>query len=246
MQLSRLPVGHGVVESRVEDGSLFHHPVKRTRTTLGYIMIALFGTDRERLILRSEVNSQHRHVQSDSESPVPYDASDPELQLWVAACMFRGLEDAIKILYRSTSPETLDLLYRHCSRFATTLQVPISMWPATRESFESYWAASISLLAVDEATRAYLLQFASLKFLPVPMHRVLGGLHLFVTKGFLPPAFRDTLGLSWTSGDQRRFQLMMSTAALVNRLLPRVLREFPWNIVLWDTRRRLGRGRSFV
>jgi hypothetical protein len=38
MQLSRPPVGHGIVESTVESGSLHAHPIKRTRTTLGYIM----------------------------------------------------------------------------------------------------------------------------------------------------------------------------------------------------------------
>ena len=43
MQLSRLPVGHGVVESTVESGRLDKHPIKRTRTTLSYLMIALGG-----------------------------------------------------------------------------------------------------------------------------------------------------------------------------------------------------------
>jgi len=45
MQLSMLPVGRGVYESTVDSGALHRHPVKRTRTTLGYVMIAMFGTD---------------------------------------------------------------------------------------------------------------------------------------------------------------------------------------------------------
>jgi hypothetical protein len=34
MQLSRLPIGRGVAESRVDSGRLDKHPIKRFRTTL--------------------------------------------------------------------------------------------------------------------------------------------------------------------------------------------------------------------
>ena len=65
MQLSRLPIGHAIVESKVDDGSLSKHPIKRTRTTLAYIMVALFGTEHERGVMRREVSAQHRLVHSD-------------------------------------------------------------------------------------------------------------------------------------------------------------------------------------
>ncbi|HEX3333474.1 MAG TPA: oxygenase MpaB family protein, partial [Acidimicrobiales bacterium] len=48
MQLAQLPVGRGVAESKVDSGSLYKHPLKRARTTFGYVMIAVFGTDAER------------------------------------------------------------------------------------------------------------------------------------------------------------------------------------------------------
>jgi hypothetical protein len=34
--------------------------------------------------------------------------------------------------------------------------------------------------------------------------------------------------------------------AFVNRRLPRPLREFPWNLVEFDTRRRIAQGRSVL
>ena len=246
MQLSRPGVGRGVVESTVEGGSLYHHPVKRTRTTLGYLAIALFGTDAERHYMRGEVGRQHRSVRSAAASPVAYSAFDPELQLWVAACMYRGLEDAVTLLHRSIAPSTLDGLYQRSARFATTLQVPQSSWPADRAEFERYWARSLSEVSMDEATRSLLRGVVSLDFTPAPIRMLLGPTHRIITTGFLPVVFRHELGLTWDARRQRRFDALCRFAVAMNRLLPRPAREFPWNLVLWDTRRRIGRGRPVV
>ncbi|GAA3754836.1 hypothetical protein GCM10022402_36890 [Salinactinospora qingdaonensis] len=53
MQLSHPAVGYGVVESTVESGQLFRHPVKRTRTTLTYLVVAMLGTDEERKLFNA-------------------------------------------------------------------------------------------------------------------------------------------------------------------------------------------------
>ena len=107
MQLSRLPIGHGVAESRVTSGALTHRPIKRIRTTLGYILVALLGDDEARSTVRREVNRQHRGVHSRPEDTVHYDAFDADLQLWVAACMYRGALDAIAFIYGPPSDELL-------------------------------------------------------------------------------------------------------------------------------------------
>jgi uncharacterized protein (DUF2236 family) len=246
MQLSLLPVGHGIAESTVESGSLYRHPIKRTRTTLGYVMITLFGTDHERSVIRSEVNRQHQFVRSANDSPVAYSAFDPALQLWVAACMYRGLEESVRFLHGPQPPETLDELYRESSRFATTLQVPEAMWPGDRAAFETYWNDAVQHIAMDEVTRSYLLGLASLTFLPSPISFALGAVHRFITAGFLPAPFRDELGLDWGPRRQRVFNVLTRSLAAVNRRLPRPIREFPWNLSLWDARRRIRRGRPFV
>jgi uncharacterized protein (DUF2236 family) len=246
MQLSRLPIGRAIVESKVDDGSLSKHPIKRTRTTLAYIMIALFGTEHERAVLRREVNAQHSQVHSDPEDAVAYDAFDTDLQLWVAACMFRGVVDAVTFLMEPVDDERFVALLRYCAPFATTLQVSESRWPHDRAAFEAYWAASVHEVRMDDVTRDYLRGVASLAFLPTPLARVFGPGHRFITVGFLPSPFREELGLPWTSRDQRRFERVMSGVASLNRRLPRTLREFPWNLVEFDTRRRIARGRSVL
>jgi uncharacterized protein (DUF2236 family) len=246
MQLSRLPIGHAVAASKAPSGSLAKHPVKRTRTTLGYIMIALFGSEHERDVLRAEVNAQHRLIHSDGGDAVTYDAFDPELQLWVAACMYRGSLDAIAFLRGRSDDEERELLLRRCARFATTLQVPLSMWPSDHAAFDQYWDEAVQGIAVDDVTRAFLLGIASLKFLPRPFARVLGPFHLFLTSGFLPEPFRQELGIEWTPRQQATFERFTHAAGAVNRHIPKSLREFPWNVVEFDTRRRIRTGRSVL
>jgi uncharacterized protein (DUF2236 family) len=246
MQLSRLSVGHGVAKSRVEGGALTRHPVKRTRTTIGYIVASLFGDDELRVFVRREVNRQHRDVHSLDGDTVSYDAFDPELQLWVAACMYRGALDAITLTNGPPSAEQLAEVYEQCSRFATTLQVSRELWPESPAAFDDYWCSALEHVAMDEVTRAYLRGFVRLDFLPRVLSVSLGPLHEFITAGFLPEPFRSELGLTWDDRRQRRFSALCRISVATHRILPRAAREFPLNLVWWDTQRRFRRGRSFV
>ena len=90
MQLAVPAVGYGVYESKVESGMLFKNPTKRTRTTLTYLAVAAMGSPELRKKYRLAVNKSHVHVRSDENSPVKYNAFDPQLQLWVAACLYKG------------------------------------------------------------------------------------------------------------------------------------------------------------
>lgn len=246
MQLSRLPIGLAVATSTVTSGALTRHPVKRTRTTLGYLVISLLGTEEERSALRKEVARQHRSVRSAPGEPVAYNANDPDLQLWVAACMYRGALDAMVLVDPNAPPALLDELYQRCARFATTLQVAPSSWPADRAAFEDYWAEATTLVEMDDLTRDYLFGIASLSFLPRPLAAILGPWHRVITAGFLPEPFRRELRLPWNRRRARVFRATIAAAVALNRRLPRVAREFPLNLALFDARRRLTRGRPFV
>lgn len=246
MQLSQLPVGYGVAESKVDSGNLFKHPVKRTRTTLAFLMIAIDGSPAERLELRRQINKSHAAVRSSESSPVEYNAFDTDLQLWVASCIYRGVEDTYRILHGEPEPSTLDSLYQEGKRFGTTLQVTDEMWPADRIAFEEYWNKSLERVEIDDTTRALLLDVARLKWLPRPVSVLLGRFGEFLTTGFLPEPFREQMRLPWSARRQRRFDRLMRVLATINRGLPRPLREFPLNLVLWDTRRRLRAGKSVI
>ncbi len=242
MQLAQLPVGRGVAESKVDSGNLYKHPIKRGRTTFGYVMVAIFGTDAEREVLADAVTKVHRQVRSGPGDPVRYTALDPKLQLWVAACIYRGFEDGYAFLHGPPPPELADLMYRHGARLATMLQVPASMWPTDRAAFEDYWAEAEARIEMDEVTRAYLYDFASLGFLPWPVPKLFGWFHRAVTAGFLPAAFRRELGLAWGPREQRAFALNRRALRAANTITPRPLRALPFDLYLWDMRRRIRHG----
>ena len=246
MQLSQLPVGRGVAESTVESGRVDTHPIKRLRTTFTFLVIAWLGTEADRVALRREVNRSHRPVHSAASDPVAYNAFDPALQLWVAACLYRGFEMGYHLIYGDPGDLTADILYHHGARLGTTLQVTEAMWPPDRAAFEDYWQAQVEHIEMDDVTRAYLYKLASLGVLPQPIGWALAPLNRFLTAGFLPEPFRTELGLGWGRHHQHAFNVMTAVGAAVTRRLPRPLREFPFNVYLWDARRRIRTGQPIV
>jgi uncharacterized protein (DUF2236 family) len=254
MQLSRLPVGHGVARSRVDSGRVDKHPLKRLRTTTTYLAIALLGSERERAAMRDEVNRAHAHVRSEPSDPVPYNAFDPELQLWVAACLYWGVADLHRRLHGADPPpDRAEALYRYCARLGTTLQVTDDMWPENLDAFASYWEAGVRAVEMDGLTRGYLRGITQLEFVVAPLGRLgaplrplLRPLGRFLTLGYLPEPFREQLGLPWSARSQRLFDAYIRLYAAVNRRLPRRLREFPMNVYLADARRRISRGKAIV
>jgi uncharacterized protein (DUF2236 family) len=190
MQLSRPAVGYGVKESKVESGSAMKHPVKRARTTFTYLAVAMLGTDEERALFRKAVNRQHVQVRSDESSPVAYNAMDPELQLWVAACLYYGFVDMYERMFGPLGEAEADALYAYSARMGTTLQVRDDMWPADRAAFAEYWERGLAETRIDEPIRRYLDSLARLENLPEVVRRLSAKNNLFWTRGFLPPPIR--------------------------------------------------------
>ncbi|OBG35312.1 hypothetical protein A5672_21760, partial [Mycobacterium alsense] len=201
MELSRPGVGHGVVESRVESGRIDRHPIKRARTTFTYIAVANAGTDEQKAAFRRAVNRSHAQVYSTSDSPVSYNAFDPELQLWVAACIFKGGIDVYRTFVGELDDEEADRLYRDGMALGTTLQVPPEMWPPDRAAFDRYWQESLDKIHIDDTVREFLYPIAVSRVrgvsLPRPLQRRLESFNLLITTGFLPQRFRDEMRLPW-------------------------------------------------
>ncbi|MCV7195551.1 oxygenase MpaB family protein [Mycobacterium angelicum] len=250
MELSRPGVGHGVTESRVESGRIDRHPIKRARTTFTYIAVANAGTDAQKAAFRRAVNRAHAQVYSTPDSPVSYNAFDPELQLWVAACIYKGGVDIYRTFVGEIPEEDADRLYREGMSIGTTLQVPPELWPPDRAAFDRYWQESLDKVHIDDTVREFLYPIAVSRIrgvrLPRAIQQRMESFNLLITTGFLPQRFRDEMGLSWDATRQRRFDRLMSVFGAVNRKLPRMLRQFPFNLMLWDLDRRIKTGRPLV
>lgn len=244
MQLALPAVGYGVAESKVDSGNLFKHPIKRGRTTLSYLAVAVNGTPSDRRAYRRAVGHSHAQVRSDESSPVEYNAFDPTLQLWVAACLYKGWED-MQVLYGDPAAITEEA-YQQGSLMGTTLQMPRELWPATRADFQDYWDRVVDGLEIDDTIRDLLVSIAKFEFFPKPVSLLVGSFGLFLTTGYLPQEFRDKMNLTWTPRQQRLFDAHNRLARGVVRRLPQPLRAFPFNAYLWDTRRRIQAGKPLT
>lgn len=250
MQLARPGVGYGVVESRVERGRTDLHPIKRARTTFTYLAVAILGSDEQKAAYRSAVNTAHRQVYSTEDSPVKYSAMDKNLQLWVAACLFKGALDVYRLVVGELDDETAEEFYRQGMTMGTTLQVTPEMWPADRAAFDKYWQESLDQVHIDDTVRDYLYPIAAVRMkglqLPGPLQRWLEAFSLLLTTGFLSQRFRDEMRLPWDAKRQKRFNSLMKVVKVVNRVLPGPLRRFPFNWMLMDLNWRIRTGRPLV
>jgi uncharacterized protein (DUF2236 family) len=250
MQLSRPGVGYGVVESRVESGRIDRHPIKRARTTFTYLAVSAQGTPEQQAAYRRAVNGAHAQVYSTNESPVSYNAFDPGLQMWVGACMYKGVHDIYKIFVGEVDDKAAEQLFDEGIALGTMLQVPREMWPADQAAFDRYWEESLSQVHLDDKVRDFLWPIAAGRVrgarLPASVQRRLDDFNLLITAGFLPPRFRDEMRLEWDDDKQRRFDRLMRRISAVNNVLPRFIQEFPFNWMLKDLDWRIRTGRPLV
>jgi uncharacterized protein (DUF2236 family) len=242
MQLSLPGVGYGVLESPVDSGNVYKHPFKRARTTGTYLAVATIGTESDRALIRAAVDTVHRQVRSTASSPVSYNAFDPALQLWVAACLYRYFVDQHEYLYGPLDDAAADAVYLDARRLGTTLQVRDSMWPQDRVAFDDYWKRSLDDLRIDPPVREHLRGVAAMVFLPWPLRTLAGPFNLFATTGFLPPEFRTLMQLGWSESQQRRFAWLIAALRLADRLIPHQAWILGYRLYLWDMRLRARRG----
>jgi uncharacterized protein (DUF2236 family) len=250
MQLARPGVGYGVMESRVESGRIDLHPIKRARTTFTYLAVAMAGTDVQKAAFRRAVNRAHAEVYSTPDSPVEYNAFDPDLQLWVAACLYKGGVDFYRMFVGELDESDADRHYRDGMVLGTTLQVPPEMWPPDRAAFDRYWQEQLDKVHIDAHVRDYLYPIAVGRVravpLPEPLRQLPERLALLITTGFLPQRFRDEMHFSWDAAKQRRFDRLIALLRTVNNAMPPFVRRFPFNVLLWDVDRRIKSGRPLV
>jgi len=246
MQLGHPGVGYGVVESTVDSGNVMLHPWKRLRTTMSYLVVALFGSEEDVDRYRQAVNRSHVPVHSGPDSPVKYNAFDPELQLWVAACLYVGFRDARTLFLGPMDDATADGLYQYCSRLGTSLQVPREAWPADREAFEEYWRAGLARVSYDEPVREHLMKVVEMRMLRRPLQWGNASVNRFFTIGLLPPEVRTAMRLDWSAKQQRRFDRWVALFRTVTRLTPRWARNLPIHLQLAEVRWRMRTGRRLV
>lgn len=245
MQLSRPEIGYGVKDSVVVEGSLFGNPRRRQRTTVGLLAVAVLGTPAERAAYRSAVNASHARVRSDGSEPgrgPAYSAFDPELQLWVGACIYRGFEEAREYTFGPLVGDLREEFYRQGAIFGGILQMPSELWPATRSDFEEYWRAGLAAAEIDADVAAYLHRVIRLEYLGRRIPGPVLSLRTWLVTGYLPAELRPLLGLTWTARQERQFARFNRAVGAIVRRLPQRRRNWPFTRSIAHIRERAAAG----
>jgi uncharacterized protein (DUF2236 family) len=229
LQIAHPSVGRGVAEHSDFAG----RPLDRLRATLTYVYCVTFGTPKEIQAVAAQVTAAHRSV-----AGTGYRATDPELQLWVAATLYDTAVLLYEELFGPLDTAVADKVYEQYSVLGTALQVPDGLWPADRTAFRAYWQQMIDTLEVSDEARRVARDLLSAERAPLWLKAGMP-LNRFLTAAWLPPRIRDQYGLSWDGGQQRRYDLLKKVGAPVYRLLPVPLREVPKTYYLRDMRKRL-------
>jgi uncharacterized protein (DUF2236 family) len=227
LQVAHPAVGRGVAEH----SDFAYRPLDRLRATLTYVYCVTFGTPEEIARVAAMVTAAHRPVAGPG-----YRATDPELQLWVAATLYDTAVLVYEELFGALDPAWADKVYQQYAVLGTALQVPAGMWPADRTAFGAYWKHMIDTLEVSDEARRVARDLLSAERAPLLLKAAMP-LNRFLTAAWLPDPIRRQYGLTWSDGDQRRYDLLRKIGSPLYRLLPVPLREAPKTWYLRDMRR---------
>ncbi|MET0893487.1 MAG: oxygenase MpaB family protein [Pseudoxanthomonas sp.] len=229
LQMANPGVGLGVARH----SATLERPLDRLRATMSYVYATTLGTDEERAAVARHVNRAHAPVRS----PL-YNAFDPDLQLWVAATLYRSAVDLHDLFAGPLSAANEETLYREAWVYGSTLQVRDAQWPPTLQEFQPWWEAQRAGFSVDAEVREYVHQV--LKGGSAPWYtRGLLPMQRFVTRGLLPPDLRRDFQLPWSEQDAKHWARFKRWAPRVYWAMPAFLRHLPAHFYLRDLRRRM-------
>lgn len=101
-------------------------------------------------------------------------------------------------------------------------------------------------MAVDEKIRGFIDDLLHLRMIHWYLRVLFGGLLRFLTVGYLPPYFREQLGVEWSAADQRRFEHLFLFVGFVNRFIPRFIRTMGTHSMMANVRRRMKKQRALI
>jgi len=212
-----------------QTGFYEHNPWKRLERTLQLTFTITFGTKAEAMAAARRVNRVHEEVHGiDEVTGMPYGAFDPDLLLWVHACLVDS-----QLLFERLTVAKLDdggreEFHREQMSGVELLGLPRSKIPPTVPELRAY---------VDEIVRSGVLRVtpdtmkvANLIRRPprdVPWRPVLRQVARWAF-GTLPEPLRRAYSIRWSPLDDLQFRGSINTLKLIRPLLPSRVREvFP-------------------
>jgi uncharacterized protein (DUF2236 family) len=212
-------------------------PWARLLRTLSLQLLLPFGTRDEASAAADRINRLHRVINGiDPVTGQRYDALDPELLLWVHAC----LEQSSILFYERTvgplTDDEKDAFHDENRLAAELLLLTSDRIPGSYAATEEYIGRVIEsdrLLVTDVALEVAAL----IRGGPVPWHlKPIWRFIAFAAIGTLPPEIRHMYGFRWGPMRQR---LLDATLAVLRRVRPLMPRRFRLILPARVARRRL-------
>ena len=247
MQLASPGVGYGVLESPVDSGNVYKHPFKRARTTGTYLA---GGHHRHRCRPRADPRGGRHGARPgavDPSSPVSYNAFDPGLQLWVAACLYRYYVDQHEFLYGplDDASRRRGVSGRQAAGHHTA--------GARRDVARGPCRVRRVLEAVAGRAAASTRRCASTctgwrrwRSCPGRCGSWPGRSISSPRRDFCPPSSARMMRLDWTPSPAAPIRVAAAGLRLADRVIPHQVWMLGYRIYLWDMRFRARRGKRIV
>src|SRR5438067_308922 len=204
-----------------QTGFYERNPWKRMERTLRLTYTMTFGTSQEALDAARRINQVHEEIHGiDEVTGLPYDAKDPDLLLWVHACLVDSQLLFERLTVGRLDDEGRQRFHEEQALGAELLGVPRESIPRTVDDLRRYVERVVSsgvLRVTDDALRV-----ADLIRRPprdVPWQPVLRQVArwAFAT---LPEPLRSEYGVRWNALERFRLRGSLTTVKLVRPWLP--------------------------
>jgi uncharacterized protein (DUF2236 family) len=214
-----------VIAGADQTGMYERNPWKRLQRTLALQYALTFGTRAEAHAAADRINAVHERIKGvDRVTGRPYDALDPDLLLWVHACLVESALLFERLTVGRLGDGGRQRFHEEQMLAAELVRLPRNRIPATAPELEAYVAATVRSgdLVVTDAARSV----AGL-FLDPPREaqwRPVLRLVARVAFGTLPPEIREGYGLSRRTGDGAATWATLAGLRVVRPILPPKLR----------------------
>lgn len=213
---------HPLVAAGARQTSMYQRdPWARLIRTLQLQSTMTFGTKAEADEAAVRINKLHFKVNGiDPVTGERYDAVDPELLLWVHACLEVSSVFFFERTVRRLSEEERDRYHEENLLAADLMLLPRQKVPDTFADLEDYVSGVVDsnrLVMTDVAANVA----AIIRQGPVPtVFKPLWGFIRFAAFGTLPQRLRDLYGVTWTPGRQRWLDTNLRILGRVRPFLP--------------------------
>ena len=230
-----LQVAHPLVAAGVAQHSNYREdPWGRLARTLDLTTKVVFGDTRTAEAAARRIGAVHARVRGVTTEDAgrypagtPYQASDPELLMWVHATLVRTALDVYQRYVGRLTIAEQRRYYEEQRTLAEAFGVPGERMPATFAAFNEYYndtldsdriAVTATLRDVVDATLR-----PDLPFVARPLVETLG----LATTSLLPERLREELGLPWGPNRERLVDASRVVLRRAIPVLPGLLRQFP-------------------